>query len=75
MERTEAAGKIAHQETVVLDLGGMTCSSCAARIEKALHGVPGVTSAAVNFATEQAHVRFEPSRTRPDDLLRAVEAG
>jgi len=51
----------------------MTCSSCAARIEKALQGVPGVTSAAVNFATEQAHVRFEPSRTRPDDLLRAVE--
>jgi hypothetical protein len=34
-----------------------------------------VTSAAVNFATEQAHVRFEPSRTRADDLLRAVEAG
>jgi Cu+-exporting ATPase len=72
MERTEAAGKIAHQETAVLDLGGMTCSSCAARIEKALKGVPGVTSAAVNFATEQAHVRFEASRTRPDDLLRAV---
>ena len=73
MERTEAAGKIGHEETVVLDLRGMTCSSCAARIEKALKGVPGVTSAAVNFATEQAHVRFEPSRTRPDDLLRAVE--
>jgi len=66
-------GSSNRQGTVVLDLEGMTCSSCAARIEKALHGVPGVTSAAVNFATEQAHVRFEPSRTRPDDLLRAVE--
>ncbi len=66
-------GSSNRQETVVLDLEGMTCSSCAARIEKALKGVPGVTSAAVNFATEQAHVRFEPSRTRPDDLLRAVE--
>lgn len=66
-------GSSDRQETVVLDLEGMTCSSCAARIEKALKGVPGVTSAAVNFATEQAHVRFEPSRTRPDDLLRAVE--
>ena len=66
-------GSSNRQETVVLDLEGMTCSSCAARIEKALQGVPGVTSAAVNFATEQAHVRFELSRTRPDDLLRAVE--
>ena len=65
-------GSSDRQETVVLDLEGMTCSSCAARIEKALQGVPGVTSAAVNFATEQAHVRFELSRTRPDDLLRAV---
>ena len=65
-------GSSNRQGTVVLDLEGMICSSCAARIEKALKGVPGVTSAAVNFATEQAHVRFEASRTRPDDLLRAV---
>jgi Cu+-exporting ATPase len=73
MIKAGAMGSSNRQETVVLDLEGMTCSSCAARIEKALKGVPGVTSAAVNFATEQAHVRFEPSRTRPDDLLRAVE--
>jgi len=57
----------------VLDLGGMTCSSCAVRIEKALSRIPGVTSVAVNFATEQAHVHFEPSRARPDDFVRAVE--
>jgi len=73
MEQTEAAGKIGHQETAVLDLRGMTCSSCAVRIEKALSRVPGVTSVAVNFATEQAHVHFEPSRARPDDFVRAVE--
>jgi Cu+-exporting ATPase len=73
MIKAGAMGSSNRQGTVVLDLEGMTCSSCAARIEKALKGVPGVTSAAVNFATEQAHVRFEPSRTRPDDLLRAVE--
>jgi Cu+-exporting ATPase len=73
MIKAGAMGSSNRQETVVLDLEGMTCSSCAARIEKALKGVPGVTSAAVNFATEQAHVRFELSRTRPDDLLRAVE--
>jgi Cu+-exporting ATPase len=74
MIKAGAMGSSNRQGTVVLDLEGMTCSSCAARIEKALKGVPGVTRAAVNLATEQAHVRFEPSRTRPDDLLRAVES-
>lgn len=35
---------------------GMHCASCAVKIEKALGGVPGVVSASVNFATEQARV-------------------
>jgi Cu+-exporting ATPase len=74
MDMTEVPGKTAYQETAVLDLGGMTCSSCAVRIEKALGRVPGVTGVAVNFALEQAHVHFEPSRARPADLVRAVEA-
>ena len=43
---------------VRLDLEGMTCASCAARIEKKLNKVPGV-EATVNFATEQATVRSE----------------
>ena len=43
-----------------LKVGGMTCASCVARVEKALLKVPGVTSASVNLATEQAHVVAEP---------------
>ncbi|HIE03812.1 MAG TPA: heavy-metal-associated domain-containing protein, partial [Candidatus Latescibacteria bacterium] len=39
-------------ETVVLPIGGMTCASCAAHVEKALKGVEGVLSATVNLATE-----------------------
>ncbi|HNI86354.1 MAG TPA: heavy metal-associated domain-containing protein, partial [Ottowia sp.] len=38
--------------TVDLGVGGMTCASCVARVEKALQKVPGVDSAAVNLATE-----------------------
>ena len=38
---------------------GMTCSACAARLEKALLRAPGVQSATVNFATEQADVTFD----------------
>ncbi|MDF2584468.1 MAG: carbonate dehydratase, partial [Mycobacterium sp.] len=46
--------------TLTLDVGGMTCASCAARIEKRLNRIEGV-QASVNFATEQARVEFPDS--------------
>ena len=46
-----------------LDIGGMTCASCAGRVEKALAGVPGVTRASVNLATERATVDAEAGVT------------
>ena len=55
-----------------LDLEGMTCASCAARIEKKLNALDGV-EATVNFATEQATVRCDSSVT-VDQLLGAVES-
>ncbi len=42
---------------------GMTCSACAARLEKALLRAPGIQSATVNFATEQADVTFDNDTT------------
>ena len=51
--------------TLDLGVGGMTCASCVARVEKALKKVPGVDSAAVNLATESARVRFAGD---PQDL-------
>ncbi len=60
-------------DRVELALEGMTCASCAARIEKRLNGLDGV-AASVNFATEQASVAFDPERVSPDDLIGAVEA-
>ena len=56
---------------VELAIGGMTCASCAARVEKKLNKLDGVT-ATVNFATETARVTF-PGTVRPDDLVAAVE--
>ena len=58
-------------EHVDLGLTGMTCAACAARIEKTLNRVPGVT-AAVNFATETASVGYDPASATPDQLLAAV---
>nr|WP_307721847.1 heavy metal translocating P-type ATPase [Massilia sp. HP4] len=43
----------------VLDIEGMTCASCVARVEKALRAVPGVNHASVNLATEKASVQGE----------------
>jgi Cu+-exporting ATPase len=59
-------------EEVRLDLEGMTCASCVARIERKLNKLEGV-EATVNFATEQASVRHDPAVT-VDDLIAAVEA-
>jgi Cu+-exporting ATPase len=62
-------------ETRRLDLPieGMTCASCAVRIEKKLNKLDGV-SASVNFAMETASVEFDPGRTAPGELVGAVEA-
>ncbi|MFI5084090.1 MAG: cation transporter, partial [Streptosporangiales bacterium] len=54
-----------------LAIGGMTCASCAARIERKLNRLDGV-SAAVNFATETARVTF-PAGVQAQDLVSAVE--
>ncbi|HSE82734.1 MAG TPA: cation transporter [Gaiellaceae bacterium] len=58
--------------TVQLELDGMTCAACAARLEKALNKVDGV-EASVNFATERAAVRYDDGRVALDDLVNAVE--
>ena len=58
-------------DQVDLALEGMTCAACAVRIEKVLNRVPGA-QAAVNFATETAAVRFDPSRAAVGDFVDAV---
>jgi Cu+-exporting ATPase len=62
---------VAAQQAVELSIGGMTCASCAARIEKKLNKLDGVT-ATVNFATEKAAVTF-PGTVTPEDLIAVVE--
>jgi len=57
---------------IELDVGGMTCASCAARVERELNKLGGV-SASVNYATELASVAYDPRAVRPPDLVRAVE--
>jgi Cu+-exporting ATPase len=61
-------------DRVDLDIDGMTCSSCAARVEKQLNKIDGVR-ASVNFATERASVEVDGGDDLdPDALIRAVES-
>ncbi|MBM4415578.1 MAG: copper-translocating P-type ATPase [Chloroflexi bacterium] len=55
-----------------LDVRGMTCASCVRRVERALTGVPGVTQASVNLATEQATVTLDAAAAPPLEALRAA---
>src|SRR2546421_9108364 len=56
-----------------LAVTGMTCAACARRIEKQLNRAPGVRNAAVNFATEEAAVEYEPAVTGVPALIQTVE--
>jgi len=58
-------------ERLSLPIAGMTCSSCANRVEKRLNGIEGV-EATVNFATERAAVSFDPARVEARELVAAV---
>ncbi|HEV3001611.1 MAG TPA: heavy metal translocating P-type ATPase [Solirubrobacteraceae bacterium] len=58
---------------VELPISGMTCASCANRIERKLNRLDGV-SASVNYATERATVDFDPATVAPERLVEAVEA-
>jgi Cu+-exporting ATPase len=69
-----AVGGATGERLAVIDLqiGGMTCASCAARVERSLNDLDGVT-ASVNFALETARVEAPPG-TDPATVVRAVEA-
>ena len=60
-------------EEAMLPIEGMTCASCVRRVEKSLAKVPGVENVAVNLATEQATVRYNPAMVGRDEFLKAVE--
>jgi P-type Cu+ transporter len=60
-------------EQVELAIEGMTCASCATRIEKRLNRLEGAY-ASVNYASEQAAVSFDPGRISVEDLIGTVEA-
>jgi len=67
----ELSSEVAHA-TFILE--GMTCASCAMRIEKGLKKVPGMLDAQVNLATERGTVTYDPALTGLEAMIQKVEA-
>jgi len=73
MSPTTAVSTAAALREIDIPVEGMTCASCAGRVEKAIRAVPGVADAAVNLATERARVTFDPAATGPGPVAQAIE--
>ena len=71
MEAVEKAGYSVPQQSLELSIEGMTCASCAGRVERALNKVPGVKSVSVNLANERAHLELL-GQVDPQTLIAAV---
>ena len=70
---TATRGKAVSVQKLDLPIEGMTCASCAVRVEKKLNKLEGV-SAAVNYATERASVEFDAGAVSAEQLVAAVES-
>lgn len=66
-QKSDAEGK------VDLNIQGMTCAACAAKIEKKLSNLDGIQRATINLATEKASVKYESSKIRISDIIKVVE--
>ncbi|HET7487778.1 MAG TPA: heavy metal translocating P-type ATPase [Acidimicrobiales bacterium] len=68
----ERSAEVPAASELEFTVSGMTCGSCAARVQKVLNRQEGVERAAVNLATEKAVVAFDPATVGVDDLVAAV---
>lgn len=79
VEKTGFTARPLHGPTIksaVIQIYGMTCSACVGRLQKSLAALPGVADATVNFASEKAVVKYDPSLLGEEDLLATIhEAG
>lgn len=67
----EAVEEITEKE-VTIPIQGMTCAACANRIEKVVGKMEGVSGSSVNFATEKATVKYDPSKVRISEIKQAI---
>lgn len=60
-------------ETIILNIGGMTCGGCVKSVTKVLEALDGVAKAEVSLENATAAVTFDAGKIQADDLIEAVE--
>ncbi len=65
-------GKPPPAQTSTLKVSGMACGACAATVEKAVKKVDGVTAAVVSQPKGTAEITFDPTKTSPEALAKAI---
>ncbi|MCI1857833.1 MAG: heavy metal translocating P-type ATPase [Sporolactobacillus sp.] len=73
VRKIEKLGYGVRTQRLDVDIFGMSCASCAARIEKGLKRLPGIASAQVNLATETGTVIYQPGIVDPDTIYERVK--
>jgi Cu+-exporting ATPase len=66
-------GKTAGAERIDLPISGMSCASCASRIQNALNSLKGVEEATVNFAAERATIFYIPDQVSPKEFIKTIK--
>ncbi|MBO8171748.1 MAG: copper-translocating P-type ATPase [Bacillaceae bacterium] len=72
-QKIEDLGYGVVHEKAELEIQGMTCAACSARIEKGLNRMAGVSNATVNLATEKGTVEYNPAVVSVDDVIRKIK--
>ncbi|MCO6205176.1 heavy metal translocating P-type ATPase [Staphylococcus epidermidis] len=73
VEQIQSLGYDVAVEQVELNINGMTCAACSNRIEKVLNQTQGVQQATVNLTTEQALIKYYPSATNTEALIKRIQ--
>ena len=60
-------------ETIVLEVGGMTCGGCVRSVTNVLKALPGVSAAEVSLEKSEARVTFDPALSNPAAFRTAIE--
>lgn len=63
-----------NQEKITLEVGGMTCTNCAQKVEKQLNNTKGISKAVVNFPAEKVSLTYDPKHVRLVDMEKRVKA-
>lgn len=71
--KIEKTGYHVPVEKLEIDIGGMTCAACSARIEKVVGRIPGVETIHVNLASEKGQIMFIPGLVKDADIFQAIE--